>query len=141
MQENRAFVSISDVSGLLISRLSLLINHTPRLQDHYFGSLAGVRGFKDPNVQVNPDGRSAFYQQVNASLSNTTDYLLPFHIPYQGEPGRKEATQCSYAGSNGWEKNQAALAAGANDQWALGNSPHSVGYWKRDDIPIHYAIA
>jgi phospholipase C len=23
--------------------------------DHYFGSLRGVRGFKDPNVQVNPD--------------------------------------------------------------------------------------
>jgi phospholipase C len=23
--------------------------------DHYFGSLRGVRGFKDPNVQVNPE--------------------------------------------------------------------------------------
>ncbi|KAL8286140.1 hypothetical protein RQP46_004628 [Phenoliferia psychrophenolica] len=112
-----------------------------RAFDHYFGTLAGVRGFKDPNVQVNADGRSTFYQQVNSSLTNVTDWLLPFHIPYQGEPGRKEATQCSYAGSNAWEQNQAALAAGLNDQWALGNSPHSVGYWKRDDIPVHYAIA
>jgi phospholipase C len=40
-----------------------------RAFDHYFGSLAGVRGFKDPNVQVNPDDAkqgllNVFYQSV-----------------------------------------------------------------------------
>jgi hypothetical protein len=28
----------------------------------YFGSMAGVRGFSDPNVQINPNGKSVFYQ-------------------------------------------------------------------------------
>lgn len=28
----------------------------------YYGTMAGVRGFADPNVQVNPDGRSVFEQ-------------------------------------------------------------------------------
>lgn len=28
----------------------------------YFGSMAGVRGFNDPNVQVNSDGLSVYHQ-------------------------------------------------------------------------------
>ena len=28
----------------------------------YFGTMAGVRGFNDPNVQVNQDGQSVWYQ-------------------------------------------------------------------------------
>lgn len=60
--------------------------------------MAGVRGFKDPNAQVN-DGKSVFYQVVNSSLSTKTDYLLPFYL---NEKGGKwvEATQCMEAGSN-----------------------------------------
>jgi hypothetical protein len=30
----------------------------------YFGSMAGVRGFNDPNVQVNADGKPVWYQSV-----------------------------------------------------------------------------
>lgn len=28
----------------------------------YFGTMAGVRGFNDPNVQINPDGQSVWHQ-------------------------------------------------------------------------------
>ena len=40
-----------------------------RAFDHYYGSFAGVRGFKDPNVQVNPEDvkqglPNVFYQSV-----------------------------------------------------------------------------
>lgn len=28
----------------------------------YFGTMAGVRGFNDPNVQVNPDGNTVWHQ-------------------------------------------------------------------------------
>lgn len=28
----------------------------------YFGTMAGVRGFNDPNVQINPDGNPVWYQ-------------------------------------------------------------------------------
>ncbi|KAL8290235.1 hypothetical protein RQP46_003174 [Phenoliferia psychrophenolica] len=112
-----------------------------RAFDHYFGTLAGVRGFHDPQVQVNEDGKSVFYRKVNSTISLITDHLLPWHINYQNEPGRANATQCTSFGSNSFSNNQAALAAGANDQWVLANTPHSVSYYKREDIPYHYGLA
>lgn len=72
-----------------------------RAFDHYFGTMAGIRGFSDPNVQVNPNGRSVWYQDVDSSLSNTTDYLLPWYLNYLGG-NWTEATQCLVAGDNGW---------------------------------------
>src|ERR1700690_454649 len=41
--------------------------------DHYFGTLAGVRGFDDPNALKLPDGRPVFYQ---ADPQNPDGYLL-----------------------------------------------------------------
>ena len=41
-----------------------------RAFDHYFGTMAGVRGFSDPNVQVNADGLTTFQQYVSRK---TTD--------------------------------------------------------------------
>ncbi len=35
-----------------------------RAFDHYFGTMAGVQGFSDPNVQVNADGLTTFQQCV-----------------------------------------------------------------------------
>ncbi len=60
--------------------------------------MAGVRGFKDPNVQIS-NGKPVFYQDVNSTMSTKTDYLLPFYL---NEKGGKwlEATQCMAAGSN-----------------------------------------
>ncbi|KZT51715.1 putative phospholipase C [Calocera cornea HHB12733] len=110
-----------------------------RAFDHYFGTLYGVRGFADPNVQINADGRSAFYNQVNASLSNATDYLLPWYINAQGGDFLN-GTQCMDAGSNGFGSNHAALGNGSNDLWALLNTPQSLAYFKRQDIPIQFAI-
>jgi phospholipase C len=55
MQENRAFDHVSSQHNL-ISKSSAYV-------EQYFGTMAGVRGFQDPNVQVN-DGQSVFYQYV-----------------------------------------------------------------------------
>lgn len=30
--------------------------------NQYFGTMAGIRGFNDPNVQVNPDGLPVWFQ-------------------------------------------------------------------------------
>ncbi|KZT51729.1 putative phospholipase c [Calocera cornea HHB12733] len=111
-----------------------------RAFDHYFGSLYGVRGFADPNVPINADGKSVFYQKVNGSLSNATDYLLPWYINYQGGD-YFNGTQCMDGGSNGFENNHAAYNNGSNDMWALTNDPKSIAYFRRQDLPIHYAIA
>lgn len=105
-----------------------------RAFDHYFGTMAGVRGFADPNVQVNGD-TSVWTQKVN---STTT--LNPWYINYLGGTWLN-ATQCMAAGSNGWAANQEALAHGANNQWAVKNTPYSWGHFQRDDIPVQFAIA
>ncbi|EED18310.1 non-hemolytic phospholipase C precursor, putative [Talaromyces stipitatus ATCC 10500] len=111
-----------------------------RAFNHYFGTMAGVRGFNDPNVQVNSDGRSVWYQTVDKSLSTETDYLLPWYLNYLGGDWA-QATQCMVAGSNGYDANHAALNGDLNNHWAIKNTPYSWGYFKRQDLPVHFAMA
>ncbi|KAI2791089.1 hypothetical protein POX_c03944 [Penicillium oxalicum] len=111
-----------------------------RAWDTYFGTMAGVRGFNDPNVQVNPDGQSVWNQVVEPSMSTATKSLLPWYLGYQGGSSR-DAIQCMAAGDNGYQDNQAALNHGLNNHWARNNTPWSWGYYKRDDIPVQFAIA
>ncbi|KAF3912765.1 hypothetical protein ABW20_dc0105965 [Dactylellina cionopaga] len=112
-----------------------------RAFDHYFGTMAGVRGFSDPNVQVNPNGRSVFYQDVIKTKSTPAEYLLPWHLNYLGGVWSQGATQCMAAGDNGWTSNHAALNGDQNNKWAINNTAWSWGYFKREDIPVHFAIA
>lgn len=44
--------------------LVFLSIETVLIESKYFGTMAGVRGFNDPNVQVNPDGNSVWHQYV-----------------------------------------------------------------------------
>ncbi|KAL1618562.1 hypothetical protein SLS56_010536 [Neofusicoccum ribis] len=89
---------------------------------------------------VNPGNRSVWQQHVNSTLTNATDQLLPWHLNYLGGDW-VDATQCMVAGDNGWNDNHAALNGDLNDKWALNNTPWSWGYFKRADIPVHFAIA
>ncbi|EAS35164.3 phospholipase C [Coccidioides immitis RS] len=106
----------------------------------YFGTMAGTRGFQDPNVQVNPDGLPVWFQKVDSDQSTDTKTLLPWHLGYLGG-NWSEAIQCMAAGSNGYRANQAALNYGLNNQWVTDNTPWSWGYLKRDDIPVQFALA
>src|SRR5262245_52530779 len=45
--------------------------------DHYFGTMAGVRGFDDPQAMTLSNGRSVFHQPDPQSPSG---FLLPFHL-------------------------------------------------------------
>jgi phospholipase C len=45
------------------------------------------------------------------------------------------------AGNNGWGPNHDALNGGLNNNWPLGNTPWSIGYYQRQDIPTHFALA
>ncbi|RDL29995.1 uncharacterized protein BP5553_10622 [Venustampulla echinocandica] len=110
-----------------------------RAFDHYFGTMAGVRGFSDPNVQVN-DGKPVWQQAVNSNLSTSAPYLLPWYLNHQGG-SYLEATQCMVAGENSWQDNHAALNGGLNNHWATNNTPWSWGHYRRSDIPVQYAIA
>ncbi|OCK82157.1 putative non-hemolytic phospholipase C precursor [Lepidopterella palustris CBS 459.81] len=126
--------SIKDINHVV------LFMQENRAFDHYFGTMSGVRGFSDPNVQVNPGNRPVWYQDVNPTLSNATDYLLPWYVNYLGG-NWSEATQCMIAGDNGWNDNHAALNGDLNNKWALNNTPWSWSYFERKDIPVHFGIA
>ncbi|KAG8415828.1 hypothetical protein J3459_014035 [Metarhizium acridum] len=109
-----------------------------RAFDHYFGTMAGVRGFGDPNVQVNPDGRSTFEQPIPPQ--NGVDILKPWHINHLGGEWLS-ATQCMGAGDNGWGTMHSAYNGGLGNNWARADGPYSLGYFKRADIPTHFDIA
>ena len=133
-------MSVATADSLASIDHVILFMQENRAFDHYFGTMAGIRGFSDPNVQVNPNGKSVWYQDLNSELSNSSDYLLPWYLNYLGGTW-DDATMCMVAGDNGWDDNHAALHGGLNDHWATNNTPWSWAYYKRADIPIQYAYA
>ena len=80
------------------------------------------------------------FRPVNSTMTNDTDYLLPFYLNYLGGEWLN-ATQCMEAGSNGYEENHLAYNHGLNDHWALNNTPWSWGYYQRSDLPVQFALA
>lgn len=46
-----AAASLADIDHVI------LFTQEDRAFDHYFGSMAGMRGVSDPNVEVNPDSK------------------------------------------------------------------------------------
>lgn len=104
--------------------------------DNYYGTMYGVRGFADPNVGIQPNGLNLYYQPDSKStdIVNGTKYLLPFQI--QGA-----RAGCTPGGSNHWIQNHAALNGGLNNNWPDGNSPRSLGYLNRTQIPFLHDLA
>src|SRR6202034_2976045 len=64
----------------------VLLMQENRSFDHYFGTLAGVRGFADPSALKLPDGKSVFYQP---DAVNPSGYLLPFHLDTRKSSAQK----------------------------------------------------
>ncbi|WP_194916532.1 alkaline phosphatase family protein [Catenulispora rubra] len=119
----------------------VLIMQENRSFDHYFGTLAGVRGFADDCAAQLDSGRSVFYQP---DPSNPDGYLLPFHLD-----SRTTAAQAIPSTGHGWAVQHAALNGGAMDSWVTAHTkfdgaavgPFTMGYYTRKDIPFHYALA
>ncbi|MBV8221025.1 MAG: hypothetical protein JO325_21385, partial [Solirubrobacterales bacterium] len=133
--------------------------------DHYFGTLAGVAGFGDPNalVQTDPaspynslEGKSIFYQY---DPYNPDGYLLPWHLDTM-----TTSSQAIPSTSHAWYYQHYSLnitvpttpgqpTTAYNNQWipshylADNNSTYGhfywyvMGYYERQDIPFHFALA
>ena len=78
--------------------------------DHYFGTLAGVCGFDDPNAMKLPDGKSVFYQP---DPQNPNGYLLPFHLDT-----RKTSAQKIPSTSHAWAAR--STIPGTAARWTTG---------------------
>jgi phospholipase C len=118
----------------------VLLMQENRSFDHYFGTLAGVRGFDDPNALKLPDGRSVFYQP---DPKNPDGYLLPFHLDTHKTNAQKIPST-----NHGWVTQHEAWNKGRMDNWVPAhrkadgpNGPYTMGYYTRADIPFQFALA
>jgi len=109
--------------------------------DHYFGTLAGVRGFADPKaLKLFSSGRSVFYQP---DTENPDGYLLSFHLDTRASSAQKIPST-----SHAWAVQHEAWNRGDMDMWLPAhrkadgaNGPYCMGYYTRRDIPFQFALA
>jgi phospholipase C len=104
--------------------------------DHYFGPMAGVRGFADRFPIPLPGGRTVWTQQ-NAAGPGRPPYIAPFplnttqtfaHMRVEGTP-------------HGWPDSQAAWDEGRMSRWPAAKGEHAMGHYEAADIPFQYALA
>lgn len=101
--------------------------------DHYFGSLNGVRGFRDRNAITLPSGKPVWYQPY----SNLDGRILPFHL----DTKVSKAT-CSDAAAMSWPVDLGVWHGGKRDAWNTARQPAlGMGYYQRQDLDFYYQIA
>ncbi|MGH6889551.1 MAG: alkaline phosphatase family protein [Rhizomicrobium sp.] len=123
---------LSDIDHIII------LMKENRSFDHYFGTLAGVRGFDDAKA-VRRDGSSPFRQ---AAPKARDGYVLPFHLDTL-----KTNAQRLHDLSHTWEAQHASWNGGALDNWIAAHrsagksAPLTMGYLTRADLPLYHALA
>jgi phospholipase C len=139
--------SLSDVKHVVIHM------QENRSFDHYFGTLAGVRGFGDPNMLIQANGKSILYQQD--PYNNPPGYLLPFHLDTL-----TTSAQAIPSTSHAWTYQHDSVditvsstpgepTTALNDNWVpthyISDGPnnywYTMGYYEQQDIPFHFALA
>ncbi|MEJ5978942.1 alkaline phosphatase family protein [Novosphingobium sp. PS1R-30] len=132
-QAPRRAGSIKDIKHVVMLMLE------NRSFDHYFGTLPGVRGFGDPKALTLSTGRNVFHQP---DPLNPDGYMLPFHLDTADHAEFIPST------SHAWATQHAAWNGGRMDNWLPAHraadgdhGPYTMGYFKREDIPFHHALA
>lgn len=133
-QARAPLASLKDIKHVV------LLMQENRSFDHYFGTLAGVRGFDDPTAMRLPNGNSVFLQP---DPKNPSGHLLPFHLDT-----RRTSAQKIPSTDHSWEVQHEAWNHGRMDNWVPAhrkadgaNGPYTMGYYQRADIPFHFALA
>ena len=118
----------------------VLLMQENRSFDHYFGTLAGVRGFDDANAMPLSTGKSVFHQP---DAENPSGHLLPFHLDT-----RTTSAQRIPSTNHNWSVQHDAWNGGKMDNWLPAhrkvdglNAPYVMGYHTRADIPFQFALA
>jgi phospholipase C len=115
--------TIADVQHVVILMLE------NRSFDHYFGTLKGVRGFRDRHPA--PGQAGDVFQQTAGGRS-----VRPFHMDSATTSALKvESTPHNF------DDAQAAWNQGRVDRWPEFKTPLSMGHYRRADIPFQFALA
>ncbi|MFI5783402.1 phosphocholine-specific phospholipase C [Nocardia sp. NPDC051570] len=102
--------------------------------DHYYGTMAGVRGFADSAALRLPGKGDPVYRQPDSGSS--TGYLLPFHVDTTKVDGQDMGDL-----AHDWNTTHIAWANGAYNAWIPAKSPMTMGYFTDADVPFHRALA
>ena len=101
--------------------------------DHYFGHLSGVRGYNDRFAVRLPGGKPVWLQP---RMRRPDQPILPFHLDTHAT-----SAQLLQDLDHEWDSQHGAIAAGRMDAWPLNKTDMTMGYFLRQDIPFHYALA
>jgi phospholipase C len=103
--------------------------------DHYFGALAGVRGFSDPHPVPLAGGRTVWTQANKAGAQPAL--IAPFRLDTVADPAlmRTDGTP------HNWHDAQDAWNEGRLDGWPAAKGAHTMGRFAAEDIPFQTALA
>jgi phospholipase C len=114
--------------------------------DHYYGTMSGVRGFNDASA-INAGLFKQKGYNVATKKADPNSYVMPFRLDTtQGATLDGEAINDP---NHSWGGSHQCWNNGAMDQWVkshiatdgLANGPATMGYYTRQDIPVHFALA
>ena len=98
--------------------------------DHYFGTLRGVRGFRDRHPLPLASGRPVWFQ------SNGDREIPPFRLNTKTTSAlRNPGTPHTFPDAQG------AWGQGQLSHWPKFKTPMSMGHYLREDIPFQFALA
>lgn len=118
----------------------VLLMQENRSFDHCFGTLRGVRGFNDPRAIHLPNANRVWLQTNEAGETYT-----PFRVDLHG-------SKATWLGGlpHSWTDQVDAANKGKHDKWLeakkthnkeILNSPWTMAYYTRRDLPFYYALA
>ncbi len=136
----RALAEPAVRGGLQDIKHVVLLMQENRSFDHYFGTMAGVRGFDDAEALSLANGSSVFHQP---DAEHPDGHLLPFHLDTHSTSAQKIPST-----SHAWSVQHESWNGGKMDAWLAAhrkadgvNGPFVMGYHTRADIPFQFALA
>ena len=109
--------------------------------DHYFGGLAGVRGFGDRfpiPVPASPEHeRRSVWSQYNDSTDGGPRTVLPFRLDTRAAFEAMRIASTPHT----WSNAQQAWDDGRMGFWPAAKKNHSMAYYAEADLPFQYAGA
>lgn len=108
--------------------------------DHAFGSLRGVRGYRDPRAITLPDGKLVWLQTNKAGETYAPSRfdIKDTKITWMGDVPHSRHSQVD-ANNNG--KHDQWIDAKRPGNMRYANMPLTMGYYNREDLPFHYSMA
>ncbi len=141
---NQRTRSLQDVEHIVI------LTQENRSFDHYFGTLAGVRGFGDPFPAPVKDRLNQFSHKtvfVQPSVGGPpvpgrpnwpqSKPIAPFHLNTAQDFAVMRVAGTPHA----WLDAQLAWDHGRMNDWCGAKQNHSLGYYAEADLPFQFALA